>query len=88
VQAEAMVCGKPVVNTWLHNGVNALAPEGLCALTVQPGDAAALSAALNQVLADPVLAHRLGEAGRARVLQSFSVEAMVNQTLALYQSLI
>lgn len=88
VQAEAMVCGKPVVNTWLHNGVNALAPDGLCALTVQPRDAAALSAALNQVLADPALAHRLGEAGRARVLQSFSVEAMVNQTLALYQSLI
>ena len=87
VQAEAMACGKPVVNTLLHNGVNALAPEGLCALTVQPGDAAALSAALNQVLADPALAHRLGEAGRARVLQDFSVEAMVKQTLALYHSL-
>ncbi|OZB70322.1 MULTISPECIES: glycosyltransferase [unclassified Thiomonas] len=88
VQAEAMVCGKPVVNTWLHNGVNALAPEGVCALTVPPGNATALAGALNRVLADPALAHRLGEAGRARVLQSFSVEAMVNQTLALYQSLI
>ena len=87
MQAEAMVCGKPVVNTWLHNGVNALAPEGLCALTVQPGDVAALSAALNQVLAGPALAQRLGDAGRVRILQSFSVDAMVKQTLALYQSL-
>lgn len=86
VQAEAMACAKPVVNTWLHNGVNAVAPDGVCALTVNPGDVAALSAALNQVLADPALAQRLGEAGRVRVLQSFSVEAMVRQTLALYAS--
>ncbi|MEL5849960.1 MAG: glycosyltransferase, partial [Candidatus Igneacidithiobacillus chanchocoensis] len=88
VQAEAMACGKPVVNTWLHNGVNAVAPDGVCALTVEPRDSAALAAALNKVLADPVLAQRLGDAGKSRVAQSFSVEAMVQHMLALYASLV
>ncbi|MGA8008631.1 MAG: glycosyltransferase [Thiomonas sp.] len=88
VQAEAMACGKPVVNTWLHNGVNAVAPDGICAVTVNPGDSSALAQGLNRVLNDPALATRLGEAGRERVRQSFSVEAMVRQVLALYASLV
>lgn len=87
VQAEAMACGKPVVNTWLHNGVNELAAHDVCALTVAPGDATALATALNHVLGNRALAERLGNAGRQRVHQDFSVEAMIQKTLDLYASL-
>ena len=88
VQAEAMACGKPVVNTALGNGVNELAPHQVCALTVPPGDDIALAEALCDVLRQPALAARLGAAGHERVHASFTVEAMVNQTLALYHELV
>ena len=88
VQVEAMACGKPVVNTWLGNGVNLVAPDGLVASTVQPGDAAALAAALRRILEDPALAARLGEEGRKRAVREFSVDAMVGQTMDLYTNLL
>ena len=88
VQAEAMACGKPVVNTRLGNGVNEVAQDGVSALTVEPGDASALAAALNRVLGDPALAQRLGEAGRTRVHDDFTVDAMVSKTIDLYASLL
>lgn len=87
VQAEAMACGKPVINTWLHSGVNELAAHEVSALTVAPGDPGALAAALRRVLGDAALAQRLGAAGRQRVLRDFTVEAMVRKTLDLYAAL-
>ena len=88
VQAEAMACGKPIVNTALGNGVNDLAPHQICALTVPPGDDVALAEALCDVLRQPALAARLGAAGRERVHASFTVETMANQTVALYNEMI
>jgi glycosyltransferase involved in cell wall biosynthesis len=86
VQAEAMACGKPVVNTALSNGVNELAPHELCALTAPPADMAALAQALCRVLAEPATASVLGTAGRERVYASFTEDAMADRTLALYEA--
>lgn len=86
VQAEAMACGKPLVNTALGNGVNELAPNDICALTVAPGDDDALAGALRKVLSESVTAMRLGAAGRNRVNTSFTVDAMAKETLALYET--
>lgn len=85
VQAEAMVCGKPVVNTLLGNGVNEVAPDNLCALTVRPSDVEGLASALCRILGEPELACRLGAAGRQRVRMSYSVEAMVDCMVGLYE---
>ena len=85
VQAEAMACAKPLVNTALDNGVNELAPNDICALTVTPGDDDALATALQKILSDSATATRLGVAGRDRVNTSFTVNAMVTKTLALYE---
>lgn len=87
VQAEAMACGKPLVNTALGNGVNELAPNEICALTVTPGDDDALATALCKVLSESEMAMRLGAAGRDRVNTSFTVESMVTKTIALYEML-
>lgn len=86
VQAEAMACGKPLVNTALGNGVNELAPHDQCALAASPGDDVALAQALRRVLAEPGLGARLGAAGYQRIRTDFTVDAMVRKTLDLYDA--
>jgi rhamnosyl/mannosyltransferase len=87
VQTEAMLCGKPIVNTNLGTGVNEVAPQGVCALTVQPEDDEALAQALNLLIESPEYAQALGEVGRERALDHYNVERMAVDTLALYASL-
>lgn len=54
-------------------------------LLVPPRDSPALSAALLDLAADPTLGHRLGAAARAQALERFTLEKMVEGTLAAYQ---
>ncbi len=88
VQLEAMACAKPVVCSYLGNGVNYISQDGKTGLAVPPGDSVALAKALNQVLSDTALAERLGAYGRQRALAEYSLEAMSVQTLKLYQTLL
>jgi glycosyltransferase involved in cell wall biosynthesis len=87
VQVEAMACGKPVVNTALDSGVPYVSVHDETGLTVPPRDPAALAAALNRLLADPALRARYGAAGRERAARLFSVAAMREATVDLYQQL-
>jgi glycosyltransferase involved in cell wall biosynthesis len=57
-------------------------------LLVPVGDAQALGAALASLLADPERRRCLGEAGRARILREFSVDAMVDGNLAVYRKVL
>ena len=47
-------------------------------------DPAALAQAIVRLLQDEPLRQRMGEAGRARATEQFSVEKMVEGTLAAY----
>jgi rhamnosyl/mannosyltransferase len=85
VQLEAMAVGKPVVNTELSSGVTFACPSDVAALTVPPGDRAALARAISRLLADPDLRARLGEAGRARVASEFTARKMSERTLQIYR---
>jgi glycosyltransferase involved in cell wall biosynthesis len=85
VQLEAMAAGTPVVNTRLDSGVPFVSRDGESGITVPPGDAAALGAALRRLLDDDELRARLGRGARARVERTFTRERMAAQTLALYQ---
>jgi glycosyltransferase involved in cell wall biosynthesis len=71
VQVEAMAAGLPIVNTSLPTTVPLVARHEHEALTVVPGDADALAAALNKILDEPEVARRLGEGGRARARDEF-----------------
>jgi glycosyltransferase involved in cell wall biosynthesis/O-antigen/teichoic acid export membrane protein len=55
---------------------------------VPPGDPEALAGAMSALLADPVMAARLGAEGRAMVHNLFGVERMAQETLRLYQGLL
>lgn len=71
VLMEALAARVPVVTTRIA-GVAELVEDELSGLLVPPGDAVALRAALGRVLGDPEMRRRMGEAGRARVLEEFA----------------
>jgi starch synthase len=74
---EAMACGLPVVAANAPGAADILEQgERHGGVLVPVGDAGALAAALERVLADPPLAAQLGRRGRERVESSFSVEAV------------
>jgi glycosyltransferase involved in cell wall biosynthesis len=82
---EAMAAGLPVVATRV-GGVDELVADGDTGMLVPPGDAAALSAALGLLIADPALRRRLGEAGRERVRRRFDVREQRRAHLAAYSA--
>jgi rhamnosyl/mannosyltransferase len=84
VQLEAMAAALPVVSTDLPTGVRAINVHGSTGLVVPPHDAAALSAAIDRLLADPGLRRRYGEAGRRRAREQFSREDMGRRIAAAY----
>ena len=82
---EAMACGTPLVASTGGALPEVVGPDGLTALHVPPGNAEALTGAISRVLDDPVLGARMGERGRARVLQHFTWRSTAAQTVAAYQ---
>ncbi len=87
VQVEAMAAGLPIINTRLPTGVPEVSPDGVTGLTVPPGDARALAAALQTLWNDADLRQRLGIAGRARALSVYSQSAAAERFVTLYESL-
>lgn len=57
-------------------------------LLVAPGEPGALTAALSRVLESPALGARLGAAGKRRVEERFTVDAMVEATIAVYRDVL
>lgn len=66
---EAGACGKPVV-ACASGGVTDAVEDGVSGLVVLPDDEANVAGALSSILRDDELARRLGEGGRARVLEA------------------
>jgi glycosyltransferase involved in cell wall biosynthesis len=84
VQLEAHASGTPVVSTDLPTGVPWVNVDGETGLVVPVGAAGALAEALRRLLDDDGLRARMGERARERALASFTVSAMVGNTLAVY----
>jgi glycosyltransferase involved in cell wall biosynthesis len=87
VQLEAMACGKPVVCTQLNNGVNAVNPHGVTGLTVPTNDPLALAHAID-TLSDVNLRTQLGQQAQTHALDNYSLQAMGEQHVRLYQALL
>lgn len=72
VLMEAMAMEIPCVSTWI-TGIPELIRNGVDGLLVAPSDVDAFAGAIRQLIADPDLRRRIGEAGRAQVLGKFDL---------------
>jgi len=82
---EAMAFGLPVVAT-RTGGLPEVVEDGVTGILVPTGDAEALADALIRLLRDPDLRQRMGQAGQERVRAEFTIDRVVSQTLAVYES--
>jgi glycosyltransferase involved in cell wall biosynthesis len=84
VCAEAMAYGRPVVATAV-GGLLDLVVDRETGLLVPPRDVPALRAALERLLGDAELRHRLGAAARERVRKHFAWGPVTDATLGSYE---
>lgn len=76
----------PVVTSAV-GGIEEVARDNDTALTVPPGDAAALAAAIGRLLDDRTLATSLAERGHALVVENYSLDSMLGRMAGIYRSL-
>jgi len=76
VVLEAMLSSKPVIGSDV-TGTRELIVHEETGLLYAYGDVPALTAALRRLLSDPPLRRAMGEAGRQRVVDRFSIDAYV-----------
>lgn len=84
---ESMAAGLPVVAT-RSGGTSEAVVDGATGLLVPPSNAGALADAIVSLMADGALRTRLGQAGRQRVEERFSLERMTRDMQALYTRLL
>jgi glycosyltransferase involved in cell wall biosynthesis len=84
---EAMALGLPVVATNV-GGVPKLVLDGETGMLVPPAEVEALAAALLELMRNAEKRRALGEAGRRRALEQFSIETAAAKYQALYDKLL
>ena len=87
VLLESMAAGAPVVATDVGGTTEALR-DGHTGLLIPPSDPAAMAAAIDRLLANPVLARALGQSARQAIADKFSLDRMVAATAVLYEDLL
>ncbi|MBW3628958.1 MAG: glycosyltransferase family 4 protein, partial [Gemmatimonadetes bacterium] len=86
VLLEAMGFGKPVIAS-AAGGITDIVRDDENGLLVPPGDAHALSRAIEALERDPARARRLGTAAREDVRTRFSWDVILDRLVALYEKL-
>jgi D-inositol-3-phosphate glycosyltransferase len=84
---EAMACATPVIGSCV-GGIAFTIADGDTGYLVPPRDPDALCSRLEDVLRDPERRLGMGQAGRARVLHSFTWQQVAARTAALYDELL
>lgn len=87
VAQEAMACGKPVILTDTGSHPEHV-PQGKVGYLVPLQDSQAVAEALEKLLKDSVLRHKMGQAARKHIETNYDWRKIAGQYLALYQSLI
>jgi glycosyltransferase involved in cell wall biosynthesis len=82
--AEAMAAGRPVVASEV-DGLREVIHQGRTGFLIPPGNSNIMAKRLVELLSDPTKAQAMGEAGRQRVKQHFSLERFAEAALTAYQ---
>ena len=84
---EAMSVGAALVAS-RAGAAELVVEDGLTGVLTPPGDVDALVQALEPLMRDPAAAAAMGERGRARVLEKFSLDAEANGIAEVYRTLV
>ena len=84
---EAMATSLPVLSTNV-SAIPEVVVDGETGVLVAPDDAGALAAAMVKLAGDAERRAALGRAGRARVVERFGLDRMVDETLAIYRDVL
>lgn len=79
VQLEAMVYGKPVINTSLPSGVPYVSIDGETGITVPPSDEKALAGAINTLAENKELREKYGRNAAERVEKYFNEKNVIQE---------
>jgi glycosyltransferase involved in cell wall biosynthesis len=83
---EAMSCGCPAIASHI-GGLPDLVDHGETGLLVQPGDALELRQAIERLMADPNLRHRMGKAALHKVIE-FQASSIVPRIEKVYEEVV
>jgi glycosyltransferase involved in cell wall biosynthesis len=84
---DALALGKPVVAT-NSGGIPEIIEDGQTGRLVAAADPAALAQGIVEMLTNRQEATRMGNRGRQRVLQDFTIDAMVEKNIAVYRHIL
>ena len=84
---EAMACARPVIGSAV-GGITYTVVDGETGFLVPPRNPEKLAERLHQLLSEPKLRQRMGQAARLRVEQEFTWPVVAMRTASLYDSLL
>lgn len=84
VQLEAMIYGKPVINTKLPTGVPYVSIDSETGFTVEPGNVEAMAAAVQRLVDNDELRKNMGESAYSRVKEEFDKKLMIERVYNIY----
>ena len=84
---DALALGKPVVGT-CAGGIPEIIRDGETGRLVAPADPAALAGGIIDLLTDPEQAKQMGRRGQEMVRKNFSIDAMVDKNIEVYQHIL
>jgi glycosyltransferase involved in cell wall biosynthesis len=85
VLVEALASAIPVIASDIEQIAEVIDRRGENGVLVPRGNPAALAEAVTKLLGDEDYARRVGAAGRHRVLEAYTLEQMVERTVAVYE---
>jgi glycosyltransferase involved in cell wall biosynthesis len=87
VLIEAMACGRPIVTTDMP-GCRDLVKSGRNGILVKPKDSVELAASLMTLILNKSVCQKMGIEGRKTVEKEFSLEHVIEETMAVYKELL